>query len=120
MQYYGLTLNLKDDPRLIARYREHHRHPWPEPLQGLRQVGVVDMKIFLLGRRLFMYVAAEDGFEPARDFARYVESNPRAASSTFSWNWDMSSFHSAAPDEWWASMDLIFDLQEHLEHREEE
>ena len=114
MQYYGLALNLKDDPEVIATYREHHRHPWRGPLQGLRAVGVIDMRIFLLGRRLFMYVAAEDGFDPERDFARYVEENPDAAR----WNELMAGMQEkveeAGQEEWWASMEMIFDLQEHL------
>ena len=114
MQHYGLALNLKDDPELIEKYREYHRHPWPEPLQGLREVGIVDMKIFLLGRRMFMYMAAEDGFDPARDFARYVEQNPKAAE----WDELMSTFQEkveeAGEDEWWASMEMVFDLQDHL------
>ena len=54
MKQYGLTLNLKDDPETIEKYKEYHRHPWMEPLQGLREVGIVDMRIFLLGRRMFM------------------------------------------------------------------
>ena len=39
MKCYGLTLNLKDDADSIEKYKEYHRHPWPEPLQGLRVVG---------------------------------------------------------------------------------
>ena len=30
MNYFGLTVNLKDDPKLIAEYIEYHRHVWPE------------------------------------------------------------------------------------------
>ena len=36
MKHYGLTIDLKDDPALIAQYKHHHANPWPEPLQGLR------------------------------------------------------------------------------------
>jgi L-rhamnose mutarotase len=41
MQYFGLTLELKDDPDVIAKYKEYHAHPWPEPLDGAKEVGVI-------------------------------------------------------------------------------
>ncbi|MDE2703925.1 MAG: L-rhamnose mutarotase, partial [Gemmatimonadota bacterium] len=40
MQHFGLTLELKDDPELIAQYKAYHADPWPEPLQGLGEVGI--------------------------------------------------------------------------------
>jgi len=68
MQTYGMTLMLRDDDEVVARYREYHRNAWPEVLARLREVGVVEMKIYLIGRRLFMYMEAVDGFDPDRDF----------------------------------------------------
>ena len=55
VKHYGLTIDLKDDPELIAQYKAHHADPWPEPLLGLREIGITDMKIFLLGTRMFIY-----------------------------------------------------------------
>ena len=52
MQHFGLTIDLADDPDLIAQYKAYHANPWPEPLQGLGDVGITDMKIFLLGQRV--------------------------------------------------------------------
>jgi L-rhamnose mutarotase len=119
MKYYGLTLNLKEDAAIIEKYKEYHRHPWPEPLQGLRQVGILDMKIFLLGRRMFMYMATVDEFDPEVDFARYMEQYPQAK------QWDdlMCTFQERVPEaaegEWWALMEQVFDLQDHLPTVEE-
>ena len=114
MKVYGLTLNLKDDPEIIAQYKHYHRHPWPEPLQGLKEVGILDMKIFLLGRRMFMYMSAVDAFDPDVDFPRYMAANPKAK------EWDdlMRTFQEkvpeARPGEWWALMEEVFDLQDHI------
>ena len=119
MKCYGMTLNLKDDADSIEKYKEYHRHPWPEPLQGLRVVGVLDMKIFLLGRRMFMYMTTVDEFDPEVDFARYMEQYPKAQ------EWDdlMCTFQErvaeAAAGEWWALMEQVFDLQDHLPTTEE-
>ena len=68
MKHYGLTIDLKDDPQLIAQYKAHHANPWPEPLLGLREIGIIDMKIFLLGTRMFMYMTSTDEFVAERDF----------------------------------------------------
>ena len=73
MQSYGLALDLRDDPALIARYKKEHAKVWPEVLARLREIGVTQMKIYLLGRRMFMYCETKDGFDPARDFARSTE-----------------------------------------------
>ena len=62
MQAYGMALDLRDDPALIARYRTEHARAWPAVLARLREVGVTEMKIFLLGRRMFMYCETRDGF----------------------------------------------------------
>jgi L-rhamnose mutarotase len=109
MQTYGLTLQLVDDAALIERYKEHHRRVWPEVTARLREVGITEMRIYLLGRRLFMYVEAGDGFDPARDFAR-INEDPR------SWEWDVlmrtmqERVTEAAEGEWWATMEPVFDL----------
>ncbi|MDE2733346.1 MAG: L-rhamnose mutarotase [Gemmatimonadota bacterium] len=114
MQHFGLTLELKDDPELIAQYKAYHADPWPEPLQGLGKVGITDMKIFLLGQRMFMYMTTTDEFDPARDFPRYVEQNPKAKE----WDELMRTFQQQVPEakegEWWANMELVFDLQLHV------
>ena len=62
MQSFGRTLLLVDDPALIERYREHHRQVWPEVTARLRQVGITQMRIYLLGRRLFSGRGRSHGF----------------------------------------------------------
>ena len=37
MQYYGMTLGLRDDPALIERYRAEHRQVWPDVIARLRE-----------------------------------------------------------------------------------
>src|SRR2546428_1854559 len=73
VQAYGMALRLRNDPAVIARYKKEHARVWPEVLARLREIGVTEMKIFLLGERLFMYCETVDGFDPARDFTRTVD-----------------------------------------------
>jgi L-rhamnose mutarotase len=109
MQAYGMALDLRDDPRLIARYKKEHQSVWPEVLARLREVGVTEMRIYLLGRRMFMYCETKDGFDPAKDFAR-ANDDP-----TYQ-KWDdlmrtmQERVVGARPGEWWAMMQLVFDL----------
>ena len=106
---YAMALDLRDDPALIDRYIEHHRAVWPEALDSLKRLGIEKMKIFLLGRRLFMYVEVPDDFDFPADLAKYTE-EPRARE----WDEFMRGFQEkvpgAMPDEWWAQMEQVWDL----------
>jgi len=109
MQSYGLTLLLKDDADVIDRYKRYHRESWPEVIARLKEIGITEMKIFLIGRRLFMYMEAIDGFDPDRDFPK-LNDLPRYRE----WDVLMSSMQERVPEaregEWWAAMEEVFDL----------
>ena len=110
MKEYALTINLKDDPKLIEEYKAYHRDVWPEVLHCLREIGITDMKIWLLGRRMFMLMQAVDSFEPARDFKRAEAISPRYGE----WQTLMNNFQECVPeaqaDEHWAVMEKVFEL----------
>jgi L-rhamnose mutarotase len=108
MKSYALTLCLKDDPALIERYKDYHQRVWPEVLAGIRVAGITRMEIFLLGRRMFMYLTTEDGFDPARDLPR-LNDDPKSRE----WDALMRTLQErapeAAPGDWWAAMERVFD-----------
>ena len=110
MKGFGLTLNLRDDPATIERYKEYHRNVWPEVERSLKEVGITGMKIYLLGRTLFMYLEAVDTFVPERDFGRYLELDPKCR------EWDdlMRTYQEKNPlakeGEWWATMEQVYGL----------
>lgn len=110
MKTYAQTLDLKDGPDTIARYDEHHRAVWPQVQRGLRDIGIQHMRIWRLGRRLFMLMETIDTFDPNRDFARYMDSDPRIRE----WQELMASLQEPAPGaqpgELWANMELVFTL----------
>jgi L-rhamnose mutarotase len=70
---FGRTLLLQDDPQKIALYKRYHQTVWPEVLESIRRSGVTGMWIFLLERRMFMYVTTTDDYDAARAGARYME-----------------------------------------------
>ena len=62
---YCQTLDLRDSPELIAEYRKRHSQAeaWPEILAGIREVGILEMEIYILGTRLFMIVETPVDFD---------------------------------------------------------
>jgi L-rhamnose mutarotase len=112
MQVYARTIDLKDDDAIIAAYDAHHAAVWPEVAAGLRGIGIERMRIWRLGSRLFMLMETVDGFEPVRDFARYMDGP--GSERIREWQSLMDSFQERAPGardgEWWADMQLVFDL----------
>ena len=109
MKSMGMTLMLRDDPDGIAQYKADHAAVWPEVVAELRKAGVIDMKIFLRDRRLFMFAQVPDGFDPAVEWPK-LSLNPRYAE----WEERMGALQEkapeAGPDEWWAEMELVFEL----------
>ena len=55
---YVQTMALRDNPELIALYRKAHseQEAWPEILNGIREVGILEMELYILGTRLVMIV----------------------------------------------------------------
>lgn len=108
---YCQTLDLKDDPELIAEYRKRHteNEAWPEVLQGIRSVGILEMEIYILGNRLFMIVETPLDFDWDEAFAR-LAALPRQEE----WETYMSIFQVARPGatsaEKWRMMERIFHL----------
>lgn len=56
--HYCRTLELRNNPELIKEYRRRHEkgNVWQEIIDGIKQVGILEMEIYILGTRLFMIV----------------------------------------------------------------
>lgn len=111
MRRYCLTLELKDDPALIAEYRKHHQDIWPEVAQSLRDAGIEDMEIYLFGTRMVMIMEVDDRFSFAAK-ADADRNNPQVQK----WEQLMWRFQQplpqAKPGEKWLLMERIFRLSE--------
>jgi L-rhamnose mutarotase len=110
VKYFASTLNLKNDPKAIADYKEYHRKVWPEIERAVRRTGVKKLRIFLHGRRLFMYMETVDDYDPQRAFAEYLK-QPRAV------EWErlmqancQEQLPEAKAGEWWLPMEPIYAL----------
>ena len=108
---YCQTLDLRDNPELIAEYRRRHsqKHIWKEIPEGIREVGILEMEIYLLGTRLFMIVETPLNFDWDTAMAR-LGTLPRQAE----WEDYMAEFQlvkaGMSSAEKWQLMERIFHL----------
>ena len=108
---YCQTLDLRDNPELIAEYRRRHsqEHIWKEIPEGIREVGILEMEIYLLDTRLFMIVETPLDFDWDTAMAR-LGTLPRQAE----WEDYMAEFQlvkaGMSSAEKWQLMERIFHL----------
>lgn len=110
MKRYCLTLDLKDNPQLIAEYRRYHEKIWPQITKSIRDSGIEDMEIYLLGTRMFMVMEVNENFSFA-DKAKADAANPKVRE----WEELMWKFQkplpNAKPGGKWMLMERIFKLE---------
>lgn len=107
---FCLTLDLKDDPALIAEYKRYHEKIWPEITHSIKAAGIENMEIYLLGTRLFMIMEVNEQFS----FDAKAESD-RQNLKVQEWERLMWKFQQplagAKPGEKWLRMERIFKLE---------
>ena len=109
---YCRTMQLREgDNKFIEDYRHAHSEGviWKEIIDGIRQVCILEMEIYILGTKLFMIV------ETPVDF-NWDEAMERLATLPRQQEWEtfMSRFQDcsadASADEKWQMMDRMFYL----------
>lgn len=110
MKRYCQTLQLRNDVSLIEQYVAEHAHVWHEIQAGIREVGILDMQIYIHENVLFMIVDTVDDFDWVKDNER-LSKLPRQAE----WEAYMSRFQQAdahaTSAEKWQMMTRIFKLE---------
>jgi len=105
------TLELRNDAVLIAAYKKAHSkgQAWPEITQGMREVGILDMEIYLLGTRLFMIMDTVPDFNHDSAMTELAK-KPRQSE----WEAHMAQFQNtsaeATADEKWQLMERIYKM----------
>jgi len=107
---YCLTLDLKDDPKLIAEYKRSHEKIWPEITKSIKDAGVVDLEIYLLGTRMFMVMEVSERFSFEAK-AKADRDNPKVQEwEALMWKFQ-KPLPNAKPGEKWLLMERIFKLE---------
>jgi L-rhamnose mutarotase len=118
---YCKTLQLENDRSLIAEYKKLHArgNAWPEITQGMKEVGIIDMEIYLFGTTLFMIMDTEENFEHEKAMTK-LAALPRQSE----WESVVSKFQktsvSSSAKEKWILIERIFKLDQDAEYNAEE
>ena len=106
------VLQLESDPELIEEYKLRHSAVWPEIIEGLKKVGVLDMEIYLHGNMLFMIMDTVPEFDDTEAMGR-LAGLPRQAE----WESEMSTYQKTSPEasasEKWQLIERVFDLNQY-------
>lgn len=108
---YCKTLKLHNKPELIEAYKEVHAPGavWPEITQGMKEVGILDMEIYIQGSQLFMIMETVAGFDHDKAM-QLLATKPRQPE----WEAYVSKFQitssEASANEKWQLMDRIYKM----------
>jgi L-rhamnose mutarotase len=108
---YVQYLEISDQPELIAEYKKWHseEYQWREIREGIREVGILEMELYIIGNHLTMIVdtPVEFSWQEAMD---RLATLPRQAE----WEAFVAKFQGCAAearsDEKWKPMERIFHL----------
>lgn len=105
------TLELKDDPQMIAEYRRWHsrEYHWREIREEIRSVGILEMEIYIFNTTLVMIVDTPLDFDWGKAMSR-LSSMPRQVE----WEALVAKLQGCCPearsDEKWQMMERMFML----------
>jgi len=109
MKKHCFALDLVDDEDLIAEYKAYHQKVWPEIIKSIKDAGIENLEIYLVGNRMFMIMEVNESFS----FERKNEmdaNNPKV----LEWEALMWKYQQALPTakegEKWLLMDKVFQL----------
>jgi len=109
MARYCLTLDLKDDPALIAEYERRHLAIWPEIRDSITNSGITNMEIFRYDNRLFMIMETDESFSFERKTAM-DKANPKVQEwEQLMWKYQQP-LNGVAEGVKWVLMSKIFQL----------
>ena len=109
---YCKTLPLPADGALIQQYRQAHAPGavWPDINQGLREIGVLRMEIYLAGQQLFMLMDTVADFDHDHAMAALATMPRQAEWEAFVGQFQQTPSASTA-DQKWQLMERIYELE---------
>ena len=109
MKKYCWALDLKNDPKLIEQYKQYHQEVWPEIIVSIKEAGIEDLEIYLVGNRLFMIMLVNNSFSFEKK-STIDAMNPKVQEwETLMWQYQQA-LPIAKSGEKWLLMEKIFQL----------
>ena len=110
MKRYCLSLDLKDDPALIAEYELYHQQVWPEIIRSIKEAGINILEIYRTGNRMCMIMEANDNFSFEKKAVADSANTKVQEWEKMMWKFQQA-LPGAKPGQKWILMDRIFGLE---------
>jgi Uncharacterized conserved protein len=113
---YCKTLQLEDDAGFIEEYKRLHAmgNAWPEITRGMKDVGIIDMEIYLEGTTLFMIMDTEQTFDHDKAMSR-LAALPRQSEWEATVSQCQKSSGSSSAKDKWKLVERIYKLDQRSE-----
>ena len=107
---FCFQFGVKNDPELIKEYKMWHENKniWPEIPKGIKEAGILDMQIYLLGTTLFMIMDTKLDFDLEKDMKKLGKLEKQEE-----WKIFMAKFQDTDPlgEKSWELMERVFKLE---------
>lgn len=99
---YCKTLQLENDPILIEEYKKLHAmgKAWPEITQGMKDIGIIDMEIYIAGSMLFMIMDTKEDFDHEKAMTELATMPCQSEWESVVARFQKSSSSSSAKEKW--------------------
>jgi L-rhamnose mutarotase len=113
---YCKTLQLENDAALINEYKRLHAmgNTWPEITQGMKEVGIIDMEIYLDGTTLFMIMDTMQNFDHDKAMTKLAMLPRQSEWEATVSKYQKTSVSSSAKDKW-KLIERIYKLDQNIE-----
>lgn len=115
---YCKTLLLENNPDLIEAYKDVHSpgNTWPEIAQGMKEVGILDMEIYIHENRLFMIMDTVADFDHDRAMNELAGKPRQSEWEAFVSRFQVTSKEASA-NEKWVLMERIYELDQSADYK---
>jgi L-rhamnose mutarotase len=115
---YCKILTLKDDPELIKKYKNVHgiNNAWPEITQGMKDVGIIDMEIYIHGNILFMIMDTVADFDHEKAMTALAAKPRQKEWESYVSKFQNSDYEATAASKW-TLMDRIYEMDQKIEYK---
>jgi L-rhamnose mutarotase len=99
---YCKVLKLQDNQSLIEKYKEVHKpgHVWPEITKGIREVGIIDMEIYIHVNMVFMIMDTVPDFDHDKAMKKLAGLPRQREWEEYVSQFQQAGDKSATPEKW--------------------
>lgn len=110
---YCKYLTLKDEPELIKQYKEAHDigKAWPEITKGMKEIGILDMEIYIHENKLFMIMDTVADFDHDKAMNKLAKKPGQSEWEAFVSRFQVTT-ENASSKKKWQLMERIFELNQ--------